>query len=161
MREFLKEYCSDFHGTKLKYDVLKNMLVGKAVIKEAVNRWEKLGFLDGIKDEDKIEQVAVAFDNIATDLVNEYERVSKIEDRYNFNSSYKAEFNVIVFPMLRRIICKVDNFDYDKFLEFLEQLSFIAINYEGYDFDCDVEAEFCAMVSLWIEERFNNLKEKK
>ena len=137
------------------------MLVGKAVIKEAVNRWEKLGFLDGIKDEDKIEQVAVAFDNIATDLVNEYERVSKIEDRYNFNSSYKAEFNVIVFPMLRRIICKVDNFDYDKFLEFLEQLSFIAINYEGYDFDCDVEAEFCAMVSLWIEERFNNLKEKK
>ena len=161
MREFLKEYCSDFHGTKLKYDVLKNMLVGKAVIKEAVNRWEKLGFLDGIKDEDKIEQVAVAFDNIATDLVNEYERVSKIEDRYNFNSSYKAEFNVIVFPMLRRIICKVDNFDYDKFLEFLEQLSFIAINYEGYDFDCDVEAEFCAMVSLLIEERFNNLKEKK
>ena len=161
MREFLKEYCRDFHGTKLKYDVLKNMLVGKAVIKEAVNRWEKLGFLDGIKDEDKIEQVAVAFDNIATDLVNEYERVSKIEDRYNFNSSYKAEFNVIVFPMLRRIICKVDNFDYDKFLEFLEQLSFIAINYEGYDFDCDVEAEFCAMVSLWIEERFNNLKEKK
>ena len=105
--------------------------------------------------------MAVAFDNIATDLVNEYERVSKIEDRYNFNSSYKAEFNVIVFPMLRRIICKVDNFDYDKFLEFLEQLSFIAINYEGYDFDCDVEAEFCAMVSLWIEERFNNLKEKK
>jgi hypothetical protein len=161
MREFLKEYCSDFQGTRLKYDVLKNMLVGKAVIKEAVNRWEKLGFLDGIKDEDKIEQVAVAFDNIATDLVNEYERVSKIEDRYNFNSSYKAEFNVIVFPMLRRIICKVDNFDYDKFLEFLEQLSFIAINYEGYDFDCDVEAEFCAMVSLWIEERFNNLKEKK
>lgn len=161
MREFLKEYCSDFQGTRLKYDVLKNMLVGKAVIKEAVNRWEKLGFLDGIKDEDKIEQVAVAFDNIATDLVNEYERVSKIEDRYNFNSSYKAEFNVIVFPMLRRIICKVDNFDYDKFLEFLEQLSFIAINYEDYDFDCDVEAEFCAMVSLWIEERFNNLKEKK
>jgi hypothetical protein len=60
-----------------------------------------------------------------------------------------------------KVFTLAGNDDYDKFLEFLEQLSFIAINYEGYNFDCDVEAEFCAMVSLWIEERFNNLKEKK
>ena len=160
MKEFIKKYCNT-NSTSLRYEELKNILVGKAVIKEAVYRWEQFGFLDGIEDVDKKEQLAVAFDNMAKDLIYEDKRVAKIEDRYNFNCAYKAEFNVIVFPMLRRVICKVDNFNYDKFLDFLEQLSFVAINYEGYDFDCDIEAEFCAMLSSWIEDRFNYLKEKK
>jgi hypothetical protein len=54
------------------------------------------------------------------------ERVLKIEKRYDFNFFDDAQFNIIVFPILRRVILNVDNFNYDKFLEILERISFIA-----------------------------------
>jgi len=150
--------------TAIRYEDLSNWEVGKAVIEEAVNRWEPLCFLDGIKDEKKKEQIAVAYDNMAHDFVFENERVVNLNKRYNFNCTLDDEgekmvnFDVIVFPIIRRVICKTDNFTYDKFLEYLEKLSFLAINYDGYDFECDIEAEFCALLSLAIEDLFNNSK---
>lgn len=149
----------------LKYEQLSEWEVGKAVLKDIVNRWEQIGFLDGIEDEKKKEMIAVAFDNMAYDLVTENERVIKIEKRYDFNcapydeTDNFAQFNVIVFPIIRRVIMKTDNFTYDKFLRALEKLSFLAINYDGYEYNCDFEAEYCSVISGAIEEMLNNEKE--
>ena len=158
--------------TSLKYDVLKNMEVGKAVIKDAVNSWEPLGFFVGIKDEEKREELAIAFSNMARDLIFENERVIKIGNRYDFNcyppeelkdKPFKLSFSTFVFPILRRVIYGtiysidgVDNFNYDKFIDYLEKYSFLAINYDGYDFEnCDVEAEFVCIISEAIKNMFN------
>jgi len=163
--------------TTLPYEDLSKWAVGEAVIKAAVNHWEPLGFLDGITNETKKEMLAVAFDNIAHDLLSENERVLNIDKKYNFNCSpddkdYERgcleapfDFSVVVFPILRRVICGVvgktdgaKRFSYKKFLDYLEDYSFLAINYDGYNKEMDVEAEFCAMLSLIIEERFDNEK---
>ena len=172
----LMEYkLSDF--TTLPYEDLSQWAVGEAVIKGAVNRWTPLGFLDGITNETKKEMLAVAFDNMAHDLLAENERVINIENKYNFNCSpddadYERgcfdapfDFSVVIFPILRRVICGVvgktdgaKRFSYKKFLDYLEDYSFLAINYDGYNKEMDVEAEFCAMLSLIIEERFDNEK---
>lgn len=166
MKEFIKD-VKPIYGTTLRYEVLSNLEAGKAVIKDAVSNWEQFGFLDGIDDEVKKEQIAVAFDNMAHDIVFENERIIKLNDRYNFNfaqddeKKHSPKFDIIIFPLIRRVICKTDNFTYDKFIEYLEKLSFLAINYDGYEFDTDIEAEICAFISCAIEEMFNNLKNKK
>jgi hypothetical protein len=163
--------------TTLPYEDLSKWAVGEAVIKAAVNHWEPLGFLCGITNETKKEMLAVAYDNMAHDLLAENERVIKLEKKYNFNCSPEDEdyergcleatfdFSVVVFPILRRVICGVvgktdgaKKFSYKKFLDYLEDYSFLAINYDGYNKEMDVEAEFCAMLSLVIEERFDNEK---
>ena len=166
MKEFIKD-VKPIYGTTLRYEVLSNLEAGKAVIKDAVSNWEQFGLLDGIDDEVKKEQIAVAFDNMAHDIVFENERIIKLNDRYNFNfaqddeKKHSPKFDIIIFPLIRRVICKTDNFTYDKFIEYLEKLSFLAINYDGYEFDTDIEAEICAFISCAIEEMFNNLKNKK
>ena len=166
MKEFIKD-VKPIYGTTLRYEVLSNLEAGKAVIKDAVSNWEQFGLLDGIDDEVKKEQIAVAFDNMAHDIVFENERIIKLNDRYNFNfaqddeKKHSPKFDIIIFPLIRRVICKTDNFTYDKFIEYLEKLSFLAINYDGYEFDTDIEAEICAFISCAIEEMFNNLQNKK
>ena len=165
-----------FNCTSLKYNVLKNMMVGKAVIKDALAHWEQFGFLDKINDEVKKEQTAVAFDNITHDLLTENSRVVEIRNRYNFNC-YPPEgfvnkypmfnFETIVYPLIRRIICGnmngktgTDNFDYDKFIELLEKYSFLAVNFDFIDEEdkdkFDVEAEFVCILAGIIEDIFNN-----
>jgi hypothetical protein len=171
MMEILSHYKLE-EFTTLPYEDLTKWAVGEAVIKAAVNHWEPLGFLDGITNQTKKEMLAVAYDNMAHDLLSENERVTKLEKRYNFNCApdeendkelFTFEFNAVIFPILRRVICgavgKTDGatgFSYKKFLDYLEDLSFLAINYDGYDKEMDVEAEFAAIISLLIEERFDN-----
>ena len=93
----MKEILNDktiFEGATmftLRYEDLSNWEVGKAVIEDAVNRWEPLGFLDGINDEKKKEQMAVAYDNMAHDLIFENEKVVNISNRYNFNCALDDE----------------------------------------------------------------------
>ncbi len=172
---FMKNFLNDenffkkdtFAVSTLRYEQLKGLEAGKAVIKDAVNRWEQIGFLEGIENEAKKEVLAVTLDNIAHDLVTENERMIKIKKKYDFNCAQDDDtklsipFDVMVFPLARRVICKTHNFNYDEFLTYLEKYSFLAINYDGYDYDfkCDIEAEFCALLSLIIENLFNN-KEK-
>lgn len=169
MRELISELnVNGFKFTTLRYEDLSNWAVGEAVIKEAIHHWEPLGFLQGIDDEVKKRQISVAYDNMAHDLLFENDRVVKLDNRYNYNcrqddkDKYSPEFTAMVFPIIRRVITKIDNFNYDKFLDALEKFSFVAINYDEYDFEeCDVEAEFCAMLSLLIIELFKNTKNKK
>ena len=163
--------------TTVPYEDLSKWCVGEAVIKSAVSRWEPFGFLTGIKNQVKKEALSVAFDNMAYDLLHETKRVVDIEKRYNYNCKPDGEndereslcatfdFCVVVFPILRRVICGtvgedtgVNNFSYEKFLTYLEELSFLAINYDGFEYDIDVEAEFVAILSDAIIRRFNKNK---
>lgn len=179
MRELL-EHLKESNFTSIPYEDLSQWSVGEAVIKEAVNHWEPLGFLAGITNNTHKEILAVAYDNLAHDFLSENERLLKLRDKYNFNCSpdegddYKTDsyfaafdFEVVIFPIARRVICGVPStdddgvgalFTYAKFLDYLEDLSFFAINYDGYDKEFDIEAEFAAMMSLLIEKRFNNEK---
>lgn len=168
MEEILNNIVEKYVPGGIRYEDLSNWAVGEAVIKGSINMWDTLGFLSGITNQKKKEQVAVAFDNMAHDLIYEDERVSKIANRYNFNcapdeddTEHSFSFDVVIFPIIRRVIAGViggesgvNNFKYDKFLEYLEDLSFLAINYDGYDKDFDVEAEFAGIISHLIVERF-------
>ena len=101
--------------TTIPYEDLSKWEVGKAVIKDAVNRWEPYGFLCGITNETKKEMLAVTYYNIAHDIIFENERVIKIMKRYNFNcapdendtKNHPLDFETSVFPVLRRVICGV------------------------------------------------------
>lgn len=172
MKEILNEIVGKYAPGGIRYEDLSKWAVGEAVIKGSVNLWGTLEFLNGITNQKKKEMVAIAFDNMAHDLFTENERVVKIANRYNFNcapddndSEHNFSFETIIFPIIRRIIAGViggkegvSNFNYDKFLDYLEDLSFLAINYDGYYKECDIEAEFCEIISDLIIERFKNEK---
>ena len=172
MKEILNEIVEKYVPGGIRYEDLSKWAVGEAVIKGAVNEWETLGFLNGITNQKKKEMVAIAFDNMAHDLLTENERVVKIANRYNFNCApdtedgeYSFDFATAIFPIIRRVIVGVigqdegiSNFNYDKFLDYLEDFSFLAINYDGYDKECDIEAEFCAIISRIIHESFKREK---
>ena len=57
----MTEFLIDLHQeeykvenlTTLSYEELSQWAVGEAVIKAAVNRWQPLGFLDGIANKNK------------------------------------------------------------------------------------------------------------
>ena len=171
MTEFIKSTLNyrldDF--TTLPFEELDKWEVGKAVIKGAVNHWEPLGFLDGITNERKKQILAVAYDNITHDLLSENERVIKIAKRYDFNCTDENnsffDFNVMIYAVLRRVICGAvgqsdgaKKFSYKKFLDYLEDYSFLAINFDDFERDIDAEAEFCAILASRIEDRFDNEK---
>lgn len=137
MKEFLNEIAKR-HFTTIPYEELSQWYVGEAIIKDAVKFWESLGFLDGITNNTHKDILAVAYDNLTNDFLSENERLLTIEKKYNFNcrpdkdDNYNGvigfEFNVVVFPILRRVICGVagaDNdgigalFTYGKFLDYL------------------------------------------
>lgn len=177
MKDIIKDdkYITDRNFASLSYDELSSWEVGKAVIKAAVNRWSALGFLEGISDNVKKEKLAIAFDNMANDLLKENSRVVELEKRYNFNckddnenSKQSFEFDTIVFPILRWVICGpigeeggTEYFNYKKFLDYLEYYSFLAINYDGYNKDSDIEAEFCSILAIIIKRKFDKEKNKQ
>lgn len=170
--EFLNSKNENF--TSLRYNTLKNMMVGEAVIKDALAHWEPLGFLDGIDDVEKKEEIAVAFDNITKDILSENERILGIRSKYNFNCmppeeyerNYLFEFDTMVYPLIRRVIngningkTGTNNFDYDKFIDILDKYTFLAINYDFIKKEdigkFDVEAEFICILAGIIEDIFN------
>ena len=113
---------------------------------------------------------------MAYDLIFENERIIKLAKRYNFNckpdstdseeNNLSFDFSVAVFPILRRVICGsiykngTDNFNYDKFVDYLEKYSFLAINYDGYEKNenVDIEAEFAVIISTIFIELFDKNK---
>lgn len=175
--DLLKKIASR-NATRLPYKELRQWEVGKAVIENAVDEWESLGFFDGIEDKDKVRELAIAFDNVTHDFLAEDERLNYIKAIYEMNWDVEFhnrffsendefefsgfDFTVVVYPLLRRIICGVcgtddkgiDNFDYDKFLDYLEELSFLAVDFTGCDDDFDAEAEFCEIIDMAIRNKF-------
>lgn len=161
MKELLNN--EKYTNTSIRYEEISQWEVGKAVIDNAVNHWDEFGFLDGVDDDEKRKELAIAFDNVTNDLLDNDDRFADIVDKYEENCPF-IPFDVAVYAMLRRVICGndfdngIDNFQYDKFLHYLERLSFLAINDEGYEYETDIEAEYIAIISKLIIELFKNNK---
>ena len=164
MREFLKSGIAGLLNPDKRilvhnYKDFKRTDWGKEQIDKYVERWGKLGFLEGLDGEIK-ERVAVAMEQLATYLIWE-----AVENESN------AAFEVIGFPMVRRIINgsvngqdsdlkDLDLFDFEKFIKYSKELDIKAledkIEKEIAAFHkIDTEAEACLIACETIISRFN------
>lgn len=167
MREFLKS------GTAGTLNLDKRILVhnykdfkrtdwGQEQIDKYLNRWGKLGFLEGLDGEIK-ERVALAMEQLATYLIWE-----AVED-----DSINA-FETIGFPMCRRIIAgsignftklkDLDLFKFETFIKYCRELDVRKLEDELYEVakpfhDIDGEAEACAIACEIMIDKFNGSEE--
>lgn len=163
MREFLE---SDLVG-KIELDKsicvhnykdFKKTEKGQKMIEKYLDRWGKLGFINGLDGEIK-ERCAVGMEQLAVYLLTENETYK------NFDVS----FETIGFPMIRRVCCgsignqeklnDFDLFDFEKFIKYCKELDVVAlmneINNLPHWSKIDVEAEVCALACEMIIKRFN------
>ena len=63
----------------------------KVIKEDTLNKWQKLGFLDGLKGHTK-ENIAQLYENQATNLINEAT-----------SSDASGSFETVVFPIIRRV----------------------------------------------------------
>ena len=67
----------------------------KVIKEDTLNKWQKLGFLDGLKGHAK-ENIAQLYENQATNLINEAT-----------SSDSSGSFETVVFPIIRRVFSKL------------------------------------------------------
>ena len=67
----------------------------KVIKEDTINKWDKLGFLDGLKGHGR-ENIAQLYENQATNLINEAT-----------NASNAGSFETVVFPIIRRVFSKL------------------------------------------------------
>lgn len=107
----------DYDPTNIDYNILVNNFWGEAIIRTAKMFWKKLNLTDGLKEQ-KAEECAIIFDNLVYKIIN--------DELENLIRHYKDEcgvdLEVIIFPLAKRIINNIYNFDVDDFIEFLWNL---------------------------------------
>ena len=67
----------------------------KVIKEDTLNKWQKLGFLDGLKGHTR-ENIAQLYENQATNLINEAT-----------SSDSSGSFETVVFPIIRRVFSKL------------------------------------------------------
>ena len=67
----------------------------KLIREDVINKWDKLGFLDGLNGYSK-DNVAQLFENQASYLINEQTQASD-----------SGSFETVVFPIVRRVFSKL------------------------------------------------------
>ena len=67
----------------------------KVIKEDTINKWDKLGFLDGLKGHGR-ENIAQLFENQATHLINEATAADN-----------SGSFETVVFPIIRRVFSKL------------------------------------------------------
>ena len=134
---FMREHVFDNLERMKSYEPWKKKL------DEYVERWDKLGFIEGLQGETK-EMTALAFEQLATLIIFSV---------YKWTNDY---FDTVLFPIVRRIIDKIgDKFSTKTFYYMLrDNLNFIAKkfddmqwNMEAYNGRIDIEAEFVITIS--------------
>jgi hypothetical protein len=163
MREFLKSNpAGQIFGDKRilvhNYKDFKKTDWGKEQIDKYLDRWGKLGFLDGLEGEIK-ERVALAMEQLAIYLIWE-----AVED-----DSINA-FETIGFPMVRRIIAgsignftklkDPDLFKFETFIKYCRELDVRKLEEKLNEvarpfLKIDGEAEACAIGCEIMIEKFN------
>lgn len=161
MRELLKSnlvghFVCDKRILVHEYEDFKKTDWGKQQIDTYLERWGKLGFLEGLEGEIR-ERVAVAMEQLAIYLIFEATE----------NNSMNA-FETIGFPMIRRIIAgSIGNFTklndpslfkFETFLKYCKQLDVRKLEEtlsERAFYKIDAEAEACAMACEIMIEKFN------
>ena len=140
------------------YKDFKKTEKGQKMIEKYLDRWSKLGFIEGLEGEIR-ERCAVAMEQLAVYLLSE-----AVENELT------GPFETIGFPMIRRVICgsnienapKLDNldlFDFEKFIKYCKELDIVKlindINSIPHLYQIDVEAEACSLGCEMIIKRFN------
>jgi hypothetical protein len=140
------------------YKDFKKTEKGQKMIEKYLERWGKLGFIEGLEGEVR-ERCAVGMEQLAVYLLTE-------------NKSYKnfdVSFETIGFPMIRRVCCgsignqeklnDLDLFNFEKFIKYCKELDVVALMNEIDNLPhwskIDVEAEACALACEMIIKRFN------
>jgi hypothetical protein len=139
------------------YKDFKKTEKGQKMIEKYLDRWSKLGFIEGLDGEIR-ERCAVAMEQLAVYLITE--AVEK---------ELTGPFETIGFPMIRRICCgsigdnvklnDLDLFNFEKFLKYSKELDVVGLieevnNLPHYN-QIDVEAEACALACEMMIKRFN------
>ena len=134
---FMREHVFDNIERMKSYEPWKKKL------DEYIERWDKLGFIEGLQGETK-EMAALAFEQLATLIIFSV---------YKWTNDY---FDTVLFPIVRRIIDKIgDKFSTQTFYYMLRNnLNFIAKkfddmqwNMKAYNGRIDIEAEFIITIS--------------
>ena len=167
--ELLEDFdCTRNAAAALPYEFLKEHEVCKTIIDDAVNIWDEIGFLDTLKTEtpftsEEKEELSVAYTNLAYACLSDDYRVEDIKLYFYDKYSDAIDFEIIAFPILRKVLTSVDNFSFDNFLEFFAIAKYYTIDEEIEDYlyneDFDYEAELCALLAEVIIANFNNIKE--
>jgi hypothetical protein len=139
---FMREHVFDNIERMKSYEPWKKKLDGY------IDRWDKLGFIDGLQGETK-EMAALAFEQLAMLIIFSI---------YKWSNDY---FDTVMFPIVRRVIDDIGNkFSIKKFYYLMrENIDFIAKtfddmqwNMEAYNGRIDIEAEFVLAISGIIAE---------
>jgi hypothetical protein len=84
-------------------------------IEEIIEKWAKIGFLDGLEDREEIKCIATSFEIAARYLISD-------EAKYNiFGEKKYNDLDTLTFPVLRRALVKYDGelrYDVKKIEEF-------------------------------------------
>jgi hypothetical protein len=139
---FMREHVFDNIERMKSYEPWKKKLDGY------IDRWDKLGFIDGLQGETK-EMAALAFEQLEMLIIFSI---------YKWSNDY---FDTVMFPIVRRVIDDIGNkFSIKKFYYLMrENIDFIAKtfddmqwNMEAYNGRIDIEAEFVLAISGIIAE---------
>lgn len=129
-------------------------------LKNYLDRWDKLGFLQGFPD-DRKKELAFAYEQLAIFLIYcESDQTDKLfnEDKYG-----NRPFERLGFPMVRRVLEGLESnvFDFQKFLKYCkifnvnDIIKMLTCNEPCYQ--CiDYEAEGVAICCKMIEKKFKN-----
>ena len=167
MKELLKEINMDSR-TNLdvsicdrKYEEVKKSGKFDDKLKNYLDRWDKLGFLQGFLD-DRKEELAFAFEQLAIFLVYcESDQTDKLFDKDEYGN---CTFETLGFPMIRKIVGELEpnEFDFQKFLEYckifnvndiIKLLTDNELCYQRIDYEAEGVAICCEM----IENKFKNI----
>ena len=125
--------------------------------KSATERWERLGLLEGLIDEQR-EKVANALEYTLKFLNN----------KKNHKPILSGDFETLIFPTIYRIVSKVDltkdniidlinqcKSEYDDFNNAENKVLFLKTKFNITPISEDYEAEFCAAFSDKIVEEYS------
>ena len=161
MKEFLEHTIENLNLDKSilvhNYKDFKRTEKGQQMIDKYLDRWGKLGFIEGLEGEVR-ERCAVAMEQLAVYLLTENEEYT----------NFDVEFETIGFPMIRRIVCgyngklnDLDLFNFEKFIKYCKELnvskliSEISDLVDGFNGRIDSEAEDCAIACEILIKKFN------
>jgi len=140
------------------YKDFKKTEKGQKMIEKYLDRWSKLGFIEGLDGEIR-ERCAVAMEQLAVYLITE--AVEK---------ELTGPFETMGFPMVRRICCgsignqeklnDLDLFNFEKFIKYSKELNVVGLMEDvdkivGDTTQFDAEAEACALGCEMIIKKFN------
>ena len=167
MKEFLNE-CFDKYGNvnadtsicTYKYEQAKKSGNFDDKIKEYLDRWEKIGFLERFPENRK-EELAFAFEQLAVFLIFcKSDQTDKLFDKDEYGN---RPFETFGFPMTRKVVGDLEpnEFDFQKFLEYckifnVNDIIKLLTHNKPYFQSIDYEAEGVTICCEMIEKKFKN-----